>query len=718
MVRRPNFPFVIDEAYNPYRECIQGLANEPITVLKLLADAGERLAADSPLARLDDVTMAEVVTRLRDDKPRIAIIAGSLDHPAHLLDRDHILMAAARVWQNGGVPFTFSFPVICDGTAQNNIGQSYSLASRNQTAAIVNVNFEGHSYHAAYVLAGCDKSPSAVLAGLAAADVARAHRGNQAPVWALFAPAHVLKGGTIPAATAKALRGVGELARTAGHADLAEDIEENMHYILQCSSDEAFAGQLERALNLGLIDAATKRRLLDELAGATCHTKGGICAFNGTGNSSRTLMAAFGLVPPELELLTDLPSDEAVMSGVDSLFGLLNKPEFRVSEILRRNFGNLVRIHNATGSSSNILLHLPMIMRHAGFDVTIEDYRRVRQETPVQEIFAHSLTEGRDTFVLAQQFAAGQHRGMESLYRVLTDLGVAMDLDAPTVTGGTWRDRTKDLAVPVDPKLGEKAVIRTRPLRPRAGVEVLSGSFFDNAVVKVSGMSDALYDHFDDHVFVVRYYGNEAACNADFARSDLVEHLGRTEGLDAALVRAVVTRNGGNPDADHKTMLEKGWLSFAFIIAGQGPRAYGMPEMFAPSQNLRHHRILESSSILMTDGRYSGVTKGACIGHTVPEAFDGGGIGYLHDGDVLRLNLSKARIDLLERAAFLAGEERPLDPAADAGRAPLYAERQARMTNRLLDIAACNLMDGVTDAARGVVPLAVDRRATRRLADA
>ncbi|WP_316976611.1 dihydroxy-acid dehydratase domain-containing protein [Shumkonia mesophila] len=718
MVERPNFPFVIDEAYNPYRECIQGLANEPITVLKLLADAGERLSADSPLARLDDVTMGEVVARLRDNRPRIAIIAGSLDHPAHLLDRDHILMAAARVWQNGGVPFTFSFPVICDGTAQNNIGQSYSLASRNQTAAIVNVNFEGHSYHAAYVLAGCDKSPSAVLAGLAAADMARAHRGNQAPAWALFAPAHVLKGGTIPAATAKALRDVGKAARAAGHADLAEDIEENMHYILQCSSDEAFAGQLERALNLGLVDAATKRRLLDELAGATCHTKGGVCAFNGTGNSSRTLLAAFGLVPPELELLTDLPSDEAVMSGVDSLFGLLNKPQFRVSEILRRNFGNLVRIHNATGSSSNILLHLPMIMRHAGFDVTIEDYRRVRQDTPVQEVFAHSLTEGRDTFVLAQQFAAGQHRGMESLYRVLTDLGVAMDLDAPTVTGGTWRDRTKDLAVPVDPTLGEKAVIRTRPLRPRAGVEVLTGSFFDNAVVKVSGMSDALYDHFDDHVFVVRYYENEAACNADFARSDLVEHLGRTEGLDAALIRAVVTRNGGNPDADHKTMLEKGWLSFAFIIAGQGPRAYGMPEMFAPSQNLRHHRILESSSILMTDGRYSGVTKGACIGHTVPEAFDGGGIGYLHDGDVLRLNLSSARIDLLERAAFLAGEERPLDPAADAGRAPLFVERQARMANRLLDIAACNLMDGVTDAARGVVPLAVDRRATRRLADA
>jgi hypothetical protein len=77
-----------------------------------------------------------------------------------------------------------------------------------------------------------------------------------------------------------------------------------------------------------------------------------------------------------------------------------------------------------------------------------------------------------------------------------------------------------------------------------------------------------------------------------------------------------------------------------------------------------------------------------------------------------------ARIDLLDRTAFLAGEEKPVDPTADPRRAPLYAERKERMAERLLDIAACNLMDGVTDAARGVVPLAVDRRATRRLADA
>jgi dihydroxyacid dehydratase/phosphogluconate dehydratase len=245
-------------------------------------------------------------------------------------------------------------------------------------------------------------------------------------------------------------------------------------------------------------------------------------------------------------------------------------------------------------------------------------------------------------------------------------------------------------------------------------VEILSGSFFDAAEVKVSGMSDALYDHFADHVFAVRFYENEHVCIADFTSADLTDRLARTEGLDPELIARIVARNGGDPAiADPYALLEKGWLSFAFIIAGQGPRAYGMPEMFTPGQQLRHHRILEASSILMTDGRYSGVTKGACIGHATPEAFDGGGIGYLADGDVLRLDLNGARLDCLDAAQFRAGTETPIDPRTLAGRADLFAARMARMERRRLDIAACNLMDDVSDAARGVVPGAVDRRATR-----
>ncbi len=227
--------FVIED-FNPYRRCIQGLANEPVAVQALLKRAEEFLKEEAGHVPLGDISQPAIVERLAANRPRICIIQGSADHPAHLFDHEHALRAASRIWQNGGVPFTFGIPVICDGTAQSNIGQSYSLASRNHTAMAVNINFEGHSYHAAYVISGCDKTPTGILSGLAAADRARREpeRGT-APVWAVFVPAHVLKGGSIPKETRQKLRDIQDAARAAGDAQLADDIEENCRRIAHAS---------------------------------------------------------------------------------------------------------------------------------------------------------------------------------------------------------------------------------------------------------------------------------------------------------------------------------------------------------------------------------------------------------------------------------------------------------------------------------------------------
>lgn len=707
----------IDEKENPYRTCIQGLANEPCTVQAILRRADVLLAGEAGFAGLGDTSQPTIVGRLASGRPRVVVIQGSADHPAHLLDHEHMLRAAARIWQNGGVPFTFGVPVICDGTAQNNIGQSYSLASRNHTAAAVNINVEGHSYNAAYVLSGCDKSPTGILSGLAAADLARREpERGAAPLWALFAPAHVLRGGTIPDATKAKLAALQEKARAAGNAQLAEDLAGNAKYILQCSSDEAFLGQFNRAVDAGLLNRAEADTLLDELAAATCHDDGGVCAFNGTGNSSRTLVSSLGFVPFEVELLTGAPASAIVNGAVDQLFRAFNKPEMSVVAILGRNFANAVRIHGATGSSTNLMLHLPAVMRHAGYDIGVRDYERIQNAHPVPDIFAHDLTCGRDTFVLARQAEAGLHRGMESLYKALVDLGVPMDLDAPTMTGQTWGERLAGLDAPVSANLPEaQQIIRARPVRDLSGTNVLKGNFFSSAVVKVAAMTDEQYRRFDGRVFVVRYYESERTCNAEMQAGDLGVALSRMEGLDEPLLKAVRKANGGSGPGDFAAMIAEESLAFAFVIGGQGPQAFGMPEMFAPSQYLRHNRALERTSILMTDGRYSGVTKGPCIGHVTPEAFSGGDIGALVNGDVLWVRLKENRIDMLDREAFLAGRRVPLERPPVEARAALVAARRKSMTARRAQIAACNLMDHVTDAEFGVVPEAVDQRATQPL---
>ncbi|PLX90508.1 MAG: dihydroxy-acid dehydratase [Desulfuromonas sp.] len=711
---------VIEEDFNSYRECIQGLANEPICVQYTINKAWETAQEIDRSLDPGEITIDEIVHRLVTNRPRIAVITGSIDHPAHLRDDIHISLAVLRIWENGGVPFVFGIPVICDGTAQNNIGQCYSLASRNNTAAAVNITFEGHSYHAAYVLSSCDKFPSAVISGLASADQARSHKDRgQAPVWAVFIPSHVLRGGTIRQKTRDRLQRVMDKARENDLSSLAEDIAENMRYILQCSSDEAFYALMKRSVRHGLIDDQECRTIMDELAAATCHSKGGICAFNGTGNSSRTLVSALGLTPPGSELLMDAPAPEVVADCVDALYRSLNRRELSISNILQKNFANAVRIHNATGSSSNILLHLPALMRYAGFDVSIEDYERVRAQTPVPEIFAHSLTEKRDTFVLAQQFADGKHRGMESLYRVLVDLGCTMDLDAPTMTGETWGERIRDLNEPVVNGTESSSVIRTRPVRDVSGVEVLRGNFMSTSVVKLAGMSDRQLTHFDDHLFITRYYENERLCIDEMASPELFESLqGIIEKMPRKSLNELLKYNSQGEVTEYgqdlfKDLLKKGFLSYAFVIAGQGPKAFGMPEMFAPSQGLRHHQLLEASSLLITDGRYSGVTKGACIGHVTPEAFDGGGIGQLDDGDIMWLQIKKKHLDIiatdaLEKGQVKAFAELPL-------RQELVALRMTKMKDRLLQVAASNEMYDVSSSEKGCVPYPVDVRAVKTL---
>ncbi|MDR1935794.1 MAG: dihydroxy-acid dehydratase, partial [Candidatus Accumulibacter sp.] len=674
----------VKESFNPFRSCIQGLANEPITVLALLRRAETFLRREADFAGLGDYSQGIIVERLASSRPRVCVIQGSADHPAHLFDHEHALRAAARIWRNGGVPFTFGVPVICDGTAQNNIGQGYSLASRNHTAMAVNINVEGHSYHAAYVISGCDKAPTGILSGLAAADRARreAERGS-APLWAVFVPAHVLKGGSIPTGTRRKLQDLQHAARAAGDAQLADDIEENCRYILQCSSDEAFLGLLNRAVERGLTSRPAADRILDELAAATCDEKGGICAFNGTGNSSRTLVSALGFVPQGAELLVDEAPTALVARNVDQLFRLINQPDYSVCEILRRNYGNAILMHNATGSSSNLMLHMPCVMRHAGFDVSLFDYERMREARRAPDVFAHSLTEERDTFVLAEQARAGLHHGMDSLYKVLGDLGVAMRWDAPTVTGKTWGERVAAIEDAVSPALPqERSVIRVKPVRDISGIDILHGNFFSSCALKVSGMSTDAYPRFDGKVFLVRYYENETLCTQDLRSSGLVDTLCGMPELTPRLLAAFRRFNRAPADEDLPAMVGHGTLAFAFIIAGQGPKAFGMPEMFAPSQYLRHHGVVERSSIMITDGRYSGVTKGACIGHMVPEAFAGGGIGTLINGDLLWVRLGDRRIDLIDQEAFLAGDVVPLEGAPFEERKALLELRQAAIEAR------------------------------------
>ncbi len=701
-------------AINPYTHNVQGKANEPITVAAIL----DRARKEVGYASQPDWSLEAIYDRLEENAPRIAIIGGSPDHPAHVVDPETAARAALAIWQGGGVPFHFSVPVLCDGTAQSTMGMSYSLQSRNAIAEMVVNQMEAHIYHGAFVIQSCDKMPLAVVSALAHLDTLRKRRGEP-PVFAAFAPAHVLKGGEIPEPVRNDLEQLAADCRAAGHPEIAEDLEDTMLYILQCSSNTAFQGVFLRAVEHGILSHERHKEFERALAVNTCDAKGGICAFNGTGNSSRHLVAALGLAHPAVELLTDPPTTPQVTAVVNDLIKLVNRPECGVAELVKQNIGNAIRIHSASGGSTNLLMHLVGSVIYSGYRFSIWDLDRIHHSSPIPDLFNYSLTEGRDIFALAQQCCSGNIRGMETLFYELTRNGVPMDLDAMTVTGSTWTQRLADGTSLGAAGVTDNPVILATPRRAISGVDVLQSNFFESAVVKISGMPEKQLNHFDEQIAAVVYFESEDAANEalldvhllDGLRDqrivdpeDLIAMWNHNANLLGIEVRSTVNLDYG---ALFNKMVETGTLKLAIVIASQGPEAYGMPEMFTPMQHINSNRAMRKLATVVSDGRYSGVSYGAAVGHVTPEAARGGQIVRLMSGDLLHLRFRAARIDVVDPELFRMGAVHPAGEQFLAARDELANRRLATIRERQRRVAATNRMVHCTDASRGVVPLLV-----------
>ncbi|MBM7691538.1 dihydroxyacid dehydratase/phosphogluconate dehydratase [Peribacillus deserti] len=705
----------INSDINPYRDNVQGKANEPITVAGLLDRSKQTLGVTYEGGK-PDWSLEEIYMRLERNAPRIAIIGGSSDHPAHIMDLQTSARAAIRIWQNGGVPFYFSTPVMCDGTAQSNQGMSYSLQSRNAVAQMVVNQLEAHSYHGAFVIQGCDKQPLGVVSALAHVDRVRRSRG-EAPFFATFAPAHVLEGGSIPEDVIQELEELAIKAESEGAADVALDLRDTMAYILQCSSNTAFQGVFERAYERGILTHEQHKYFEMRLAVATCDGQGGICAFNGTGNSSRHLVAGLGLVHPAVELLTDPPSQRQINAVLDSFAGMINDERYGVANIVAANIKNAVRIHSASGGSTNLMMHLVAGMLYAGYKFSLWDLDRIHHEYPIPDLFDYSLTQGRDIYSLAMQCCSGTSRGMETLFYELLENGVPMDQDAPTVVGKTWKERLEITRSLQAVNVKENPVILSEPKRGFSGVDVLKGNFFESAVVKISGMPTPQLDSFDDKLAFVLYYENEDQANQSLLDTNLLTELKQQQIFPHHHLLSTLKYNNEQEwlRLQHKSydelfdeMAESGILKLAIIIAGQGPVAFGMPEMFTPMQHINANRVMKKLATIISDGRYSGVTYGAAIGHMTPEAFEGGGIGILKTGDILHLQLRGGRIDFVDPLPLIDGEVvHDFTEAWKEERKEISIERKQRMKVRQKMVAASNRMYGHTDAANGVVPIAV-----------
>jgi dihydroxy-acid dehydratase len=307
---------------------------------------------------------------------------------------------------------------------------------------------------------------------------------------------------------------------------------------------------------------------------------------------------------------------------------------------------------------------------------------------------------------------------METVMYELIRNGVPMNVAAPTATGSTWRDRLSDTRNLSADGVKNNPILLSSPRRQFSGVDALRSNFFDSAVVKISGMPDAQIDEFDAKLAVALYFENEDEANKMLLDDHCLDSVKSNEAVTREDLLRIYENNAKRPaDAACASLsredlfdllLRERVIKFAVVISGQGPEAYGMPEMFTPMQHVNANRHLKKLAMILTDGRYSGVSYGAAVGHITPEAKRGGGILYLQTGDIIQSNLRARNINLVDRDVLREnGEIVIYTSGVTAERRELGAERLRRINRRLLDIAPTNRMRDVTDASHGVVPEAV-----------
>ncbi|MGH6719791.1 MAG: dihydroxy-acid dehydratase, partial [Alphaproteobacteria bacterium] len=336
----------------------------------------------------------------------------------------------------------------------------------------------------------------------------------------------------------------------------------------------------------------------------------GSCGGQFTANTMACVSEAIGLALPysagapapyEYRDIYAEASGKAVMK----LLRLGIRPRDIVTRAALENGATVVA---ASGGSTNAALHLPAIANECGIAFDLHDVAKVFRRTPY---LADLKPSGR--FVAKDMFEAG---GVPALLKALLDGGF-LHGDALTVTGKTLAENLRGVVLGKD-----QDVIRpcSRPLSPTGGVVGLKGNLApEGAIVKVAGMKD------------LRFTG-PARCFD-------------TEEQAFAAVQKRRYKAGD-----------------VLVIRYEGPRGGpGMREMLATTAAIYGQGMGEKVA-LITDGRFSGATRGFCVGHVGPEAQVGGPIGLLRDGDVITIDAVKGRLDVDLGAAELARRRKSWRP--------------------------------------------------------
>jgi dihydroxy-acid dehydratase len=349
----------------------------------------------------------------------------------------------------------------------------------------------------------------------------------------------------------------------------------------------------------------------------------GACNFMGTACTMNCVTETLGLTLPGCATLPALHPErrELCLASGRQIVRMVAEQRTVRQMLTRRSFENAIRVVLALGGSTNAALHIPAIARQAGVSLGLNVFDDLSRQTPLIGLFRPA-----SPYTVNDLHRAG---GIPAVLNILLPL---LHPDLPTVTGETLGER----AAGARPTLPDVLHSLESPLAPEGGLAVLRGNLAPNgALVKQSGVVEGM-----------------------------LRHTGPARVFEC------------EEDLENSLETQKIVPGDVLVIRNEGPRGGpGMREMSIPAAILTGMGLNDSVAMI-TDGRFSGATRGPCIGHVAPEAYDGGLIALVQDGDRIEIDIPQRRLELLVSAEELARRRalwQPRPPAIRSGFMEIYS---------------------------------------------
>jgi dihydroxy-acid dehydratase len=365
---------------------------------------------------------------------------------------------------------------------------------------------------------------------------------------------------------------------------------------------------------------------LTDLENVACPSAGS-CGGMYTANTMASVSEALGIsLPGSASSPAESENRRNISEKTGKSISLLIENNIRPRDILSfEAFENAISIVNAIGGSTNAVLHLMAIANELGIKLQIKDFERIRKHTPH---IADMRPGGK--YVMADLDRIG---GIQVVLRKLLSLGV-LNGNTLTVTGETMRENISLLRVPPDGNAARIVKTVGQPLNTEGTLKILTGSLApEGAVIKIADLKDT------------KFRGKAKVFNSE----------------EAAFV-AISGRKINPGDV--------------LVIRYEGPKGGpGMREMLSATAALVGQGISDRV-VMVTDGRFSGATRGPMIGHVSPEAMVGGPICLVKNGDLISIDIKQGKLDLVTSRSEIEERKKkwkPIRPRYKRGALAKYA---------------------------------------------